>query len=208
MRIYLKLILICFPFLLQGQVDYPYIKARISDSTSNTFYPVLTQRFNDSDSTLTGEDFYLLYYGAIFLPDYDTTKILEAERAIRLANYTGEFLEAYELSDSLLKIYPVSIQAYFEKAYACFSLKRFGEEAYNNKRYKVLIRTVMGRGDGKSFETACHINLHNDAYEIVKYLQLESKEELEVEYQGKTYEVVHLRPNKLKLNHLYFIIGS
>ena len=194
------------PFLSQGQVDYPYIKAIISDSTSNTYYPTLVQRFAGSDSTLTGEDFYFLYYGAVFLPGYDTTKILEAERAIRLANYSGDFLEAYELADSLLKIYPVSIQAYFEKAYACFSLKRFDEEACNNKRYKVLIRTVLGRGDGKSFETPYHINLHNDEYEIIKYLQLESREELEVEYQGKTYEVVHLKPNKLKIKHLYFIL--
>jgi hypothetical protein len=189
-----------------GQIDYSTIKIKISDPESEAHYPSLLQRFLDSDSTLTIQHFQLLYYGAVFHANYDITKIMETERQIRLANYAGEFLEAYELSDKLLKEYPMSVQAYFEKAYACFNLKRFEEEAYNTKRYKVLLRTILSSGDGKTFESAYHANTPNDEYETLKYLRVESKEEAELEYSGNSYDLFTLKPNKLKLKHLYFNI--
>jgi hypothetical protein len=187
-----------------SQVDYNDIKQKINNKESNTYYSLLVQRFLDSDSTLTMEDFQLLYFGATLQNNFDADKIMEAEREIRLANYSGEFYEAYQLSDSLLKIFPLSIQAYFEKAYACYNLKRFDEESYNTKRYKILIKTILSKGDGKTFETAYTANLANDKYETIKYLGLAYKEEMEVEYNGKLYDVFTLKPNKSKLKNLYF----
>lgn len=163
-------------------------------------------RFNQSDSTLSADDFTLLYYGAVFLPSYDLYQIQEQEQKIRLANYDQEFLLAYDLADQLLKNYPMSVQAYFEKAYACFNLKRFEEESYNNKRYKILIRTVLASGDGKSFETAFHANLPNDEYEVLKSLGLEIKEATEVEYLHQSFDLFKLKPNKKKWKETFFNI--
>jgi hypothetical protein len=190
------------------QINYSVIEKKITDSQSDAYYPTLLQRFLDSDSTLTIEDFQLLYYGAVFHKNYDNNKIMDAERQIRLANYAGEFLEAYNTADSLLQEYPMSVQAYFEKAYACFNLKRFEEEAYNSKRYKVLIRTILSSGDGKTFESAYYANTPNDEYETLKYLRVESKEEAELEYNGNSYDLFTLKPNKSKLKHLYFNISK
>lgn len=187
-----------------SQVDYNDIGQKINDKESKTYYSLLVQRFLDSDSTLTMADFQLLYYGATLQNNFEPDKIMEAERDIRLANYSGKFLEAYQLSDSLLKVYPVSIQAYFEKAYACYNLKRFEEESYNTKRYKILIKAILSKGDGKTFETAYTANLANDKYETIKFLGLTFKEEMEVEYNGKHYDVFVLKPNKSKLKNLYF----
>jgi hypothetical protein len=208
----MKKLIIFFSLLLvflnsSAQPDYNIIKNKISSPDSSTFYPKLEQRFVDSDSTLRKEDFYLLYYGGVFSKNYTPQEITEKEKVIRLANYSGEYLQAYELADSLLKIYPVSIQAYFEKAYACHNLKRFDEEEYNRKRYKLFIKIILSSGDGKSLETAWHVNLMNDEYEVLQYLQLLSIEETEIEYSGKVYDVISLKPNKLKLKNIYFDIS-
>lgn len=189
-----------------AQIDYETIRMQVTDKESQTYYPVLLDRFNQSDSTLSADDFTLLYYGAVFLSSYDLYQIQEQEQKIRLANYDQEFLLAYELADQLLKNYPMSVQAYFEKAYACFNLKRFKEESYNNKRYKILIRTVLASGDGKSFETAFHANLPNDEYEVLKSLGLEIKEATEVEYLHQSFDLFKLKPNKKKWKETFFNI--
>lgn len=208
MRIYCFLLFLLSSSMVFGQVDYEAIKKRTSDEENEMYYPHLIQRFIDSDSTLTIEDFQSIYYGVFFHKPYDLDKIIESERTIRLANYSGEYLEAYELADNLLKEYPVSIQAYFEKAYACYNLKRFEEEAYNTKRYKILITTILSSGDGKTFETAYHANLSNDKYEVIKFLHLEYKEESEVELDGKVFDVFSLKSNKQKQKILYFSKGQ
>lgn len=189
-----------------AQIDYETIRMQVTDKESQTYYPALLDRFNQSDSTLSADDFTLLYYGAVFLPSYDLYQIQEQEQKIRLANYDQEFLLAYDLADQLLKNYPMSVQAYFEKAYACFNLKRFEEESYNNKRYKILIRTVLASGDGKSFETAFHANLPNDEYEVLKSLGLEIKEATEVEYLHQSFDLFKLKPNKKKWKETFFNI--
>lgn len=201
------LLILLFQQAVQAQPNYEEIKKNIEDPLSPSYYPDLLQRFSASDSTLTMEDFQHLYFGGVFHKNYDLQQIQEAEKLIRLANYEGDHLIAYELADSLLKEYPISIQAYFEKAYACFNLKRFDEEDFNNKRYKILIRAILSLRDGKTFDSAYHANLPNDEYETLKFLRLEYKEVSEIEYSGNSYDVFSLKPNKSKLKELYFNVS-
>ena len=202
---------LCFLFFLLsqlsfGQINYQQIKKQTCDTLGDFSYPMLIGRFQNSDSTLSLAHFQALYYGGVLRPDFELKKIQDAERSIRLANYSGDFLEAYQLADSLLKEYAVSVQAYFEKAYACFNLKRFEEETYNTKRYKVLIKTILSSGDGKTIESAYQANLPNDEYEVLKFLNLTYKELTTLETAGSTFDVFSLKTNKLKIKNIFFNI--
>jgi hypothetical protein len=193
---------------VSGQIHYDFIKEKLFNNNSDSEYKLLLERFKNSDSTLTREDFVDLYYGAVFLNSYDPGKISKVEERIRILNFSNQFIEAYELADSLLQKYPMSIQAYFEKTWACFNLKRFEEEKYNEKRYKILIKTILQMSDGSSPETAYHCNLPNDEFEVIKFLKLEVKEEKEISYNGQTYDLFSFKSNRSKIKELYFNVSK
>ena len=46
------------------------IKARIEDPASEQYYPNLRLRYEQSDSTLTADDYHYLYYGYAYQPQY------------------------------------------------------------------------------------------------------------------------------------------
>ena len=54
-----------------GKPDFFLIKEAISDKESKDYYPVLLNRFNNNDSTLTDEQYRLLYFGYVFSDSYD-----------------------------------------------------------------------------------------------------------------------------------------
>jgi len=189
-------------------MDIQEIKNNTSDTSSEFYYKKLWQRFNNSDSTLTKDHFYYFYYGSTFLPSYQVEAIDSVEESIREANYTKDFIRAYELADSLLQHYPTSIQAYFEKSFACYNLKRFEEEEYNKKRYKVLLKTIMDSGDGKSISSPWYANLPNDEFEVLRYLGAEIKDESELEVKEQVYDYFTLKSNPSKRKEVFFNVTA
>ena len=204
----MRLLIFILPFLISslssGQDFHSYYKERYFSTDTSTLYFDLLQRFQDSDSTLIFDDFKDLYYGAVFLNSYDPAKITEAEDKIRQANFDKNYQQAFDLADSLLTKYPMSIQAYFEKSWASHNLQLPEEEEYNRKRYKVLIKVVMDSGDGASLTSAWYSNLPNDEFEVLKYLKLDSKEEKEISYDRNVFDIFLLKPNKAKIKEVYF----
>lgn len=202
-----RILLFCLLFiseLISAQTLYSYYKDKYFSSEDTAAYNNLLIRFQKSDTSLRLDDFKDLYFGAIFLNSYNPEKIGEAEEKIRQANFSGNYQLAYNFADSLLKNYPMSIQAYFEKSWACHNLGLTEEEEYNKKRYKVLIRAIMDVGDGLTAGSAWFSNLPNDEFEVIKFLKFEIKEEREISYDGNVYDVFTLKANKSKIKEIYF----
>lgn len=191
-----------------AQMDIQEIKNKTTDTSSEFYYKKIWTRFKNSDSNLTKDHFYYFYYASPFLPSYQIEAIDSIEQTIREANFAKDFIRAYELADSLLQHYPTSIQAYFEKAFACYNLKRFEEEEYNKKRYKVLLKTIMDSGDGKSISSPWYVNLPNDEFEVIRYLGAEIKDESELEVKDQVYDYFTLKPNKSKRKELFFNVTA
>ena len=72
----LILMILSFSSLIFGQseldINYDTIKAKIEKPESDSYYPKLLKRFNEFDSTLTLQDYSLIYYKFSF------TKIISA----------------------------------------------------------------------------------------------------------------------------------
>src|SRR5258708_1113063 len=64
----------CFSFSQKiSNVDFDAVKKKLD--TDPGLYKQLLDRFIQSDSTLTNEDYYLIYYGQCFQPSYDPNSV-------------------------------------------------------------------------------------------------------------------------------------
>lgn len=187
-----------------AQVDLAAISKEVNTNSSPVYYPELVKRFQNSDSTLTAQDFLYIYYGFISRPAYKPSVIDTLEISAKDYNRNKEYMLAYELADSVLKFYPVSIGLYLEKSFACYNLHRTDEEQYNRKRYVVLIRTILKNGDGHTPSTAYTVLSYNDMYEVTDYLGLNIEKEERAEANGLSYFVLYPSKNKEKIKHIYF----
>jgi len=191
----------------QAQVNTDSITTLYSTPEGRVNYRHLAERMNAEDSTLVKKDFISLYYGASSQATYDLDWIDTVESKIKEYNLLQEFMSAYELADSLLKVHPVSITAYFEKSFSCYALKRNDEEALTKQKYIIFSRCVLSSGNGL-VDHPFKIVSYNDAIEIIKYLQVKYKQviaeddqtlrvELSKKYQGQTtlhFKLVSAQP--------------
>ncbi len=170
---------VCWLFFLhltavQAQINTDSIGLTTSSSTGKSHYRELTEKLNQSDSTLQRDDFLSLYYGSVYQTSYQLDLIDSLEQGIKEHNLLQEFILAYELADTLLAFHPVSITAYFEKSFSCYALKRLDEESINKQKYRLFIKCVLSSGNG-SLETPFVVVSYNDAIEVLKYLQVKYK---------------------------------
>ena len=155
--------------ILFGQdlkIDYSEIKAKVEDKNSSTYYPKLLQRFNDFDSTLTTEDYALIYYGFSFQDAY--LKNQPDERALnklqKEGNYEGLILE----SKKILAVNPVSLTANDCLTYVL--LKTGHPETEWKKyqdRFRAIRRVIASSGNGLTCESAYKVIYVSDEYNMI-----------------------------------------
>ncbi len=160
--------------LAQAQINTDSIALRTSSSEGRSHYKELVEKLRHSDSTLQRNDFLTLYYGSVKQYNYKLELIDSLEQGIKERNLLQEFIQAYELADTLLAFHPVSITAYFEKSFSCYALKRLAEESINKQKYYLFIKCVLSSGNGFAASPFVVVS-YNDAIEVLKYLQLKYK---------------------------------
>lgn len=169
-----KLLILAFilsmSILLKAQeglkIDYSEIKAKVEDKNSSTYYPILLQRFNDFDSTLTIDEYALIYYGFSFQDAY--LKNQPDERALnklqKEENYEGLILEAKKI----LSVNPVSLKANDCLIYA---LQETGRPETEWKKYqdrfRAIRRVIASSGNGMSCESAYKVIYVSDEYNMI-----------------------------------------
>lgn len=148
------------------KIDYSEIKAKVEDKNSSTYYPILLQRFNDFDSTLTIDEYALIYYGFSFQDAY--LKNQPDERALnklqKEENYEGLILEAKKI----LSVNPVSLKANDCLIYA---LQETGRPETEWKKYqdrfRAIRRVIASSGNGMSCESAYKVIYVSDEYNMI-----------------------------------------
>lgn len=161
-------------FHTKAQVNTDSIALAVASTEGQVLYQKLVDKLSTSDSTLQRLDFLTLYYGAVEQPRYNLNLIDSLETQIKDDNLLQQFIDAYELADTLLAFHPVSITAYFEKSFACYALKRIEEEEINKQKYRMFVRCVLSSGDGSEIQPYKVVS-YNDAIETIKYLQVKYK---------------------------------
>lgn len=165
-------------------------------------YDKLIERLNTSDTTLTIEDFQLIYYGYQTTANYYSKENEFKENLIKPLNRSGQYKQVIELTDSILLINPVSIVAHFEKSFACAKLGLTELEAFHRKRYILLCNVIKLSGNGTAL-LRYNCNSTNDALEFIAFKGLSAIHDSKTETGLIQFD---LAKNKHKLAHIYFYI--
>ena len=188
-----------FPFVTAAQTDSASIVNQVKEKC---VYSVLLKRFKYSDTTLTPSDFKLLYYGFRYESSYKPLESEFHENLLKAYNRAMRYKDAVVIADSVLIQNPVSLRAYFEKAYSSAQMMEKNEEAYNRKRYIVLCNVIKNSGNGTPESPFVTISV-NDALEFLSYLGLPALDDRKLANGLIEFD---LAKNKLKKMHLYFSI--
>ncbi len=168
------LFLLVFSALLQAsgqhnfqKVDREAIRLSVTDSSSAGYYPRLLSRFNDFDTTLTLNDYRLLYYGFVFQPGYSAYGDIRTKE-IQESIGAKKYMEASLTIDSVLAKVPISLRANYQKAVALYLMDSLSMPYPEYiLRYNKLVGAILSSGDGLTCETAFKTIFVADEYEII-----------------------------------------
>ncbi|MBK6267456.1 DUF4919 domain-containing protein, partial [Marivirga sp. S37H4] len=135
------------------EIHFDTIKSKIENKKADTYYPKLIKRFNDFDTTLTLDDYALIYYGFSFQDDYIKNKPDETElkSALESNNY-GKVIKGCQ---KILDKNPVSLFANNNMGFALYKLDRPESEWLKyQSRFRALRKLIVYSGNGLSTETA------------------------------------------------------
>jgi hypothetical protein len=186
-----------------GKPDYKKIESAVTDKASKWYYPTLMDRYTKSDTTLTKEDFRVLYYGFLFKTSYspygdsdynDSIRPILAKDSLSASDY--DTLIKYE--KLILEKFPFNLSDLniLEFAYEHKGDIHSAKETW----FKLdnIIETILSTGDGRTEETAWHVVSIKHEYDIVKVLGLKFGGEQTLTNKGCDYLTVEKNKNDIK----------
>ena len=172
-------------------VNRDSVKQAVTDTALSTYYPKLFDRFQHFDTTLTLDDYRLLYYGFVFQDGYSGYPD-EKKREIRELVGKKKYDRASELCDVALHDVPVGLTPHLLKAMVLYNMTDNDSSQLFARRYRMLRDAILSTGNGLSCNTAYKTIYVSDEYEILKNLKLES------EGQSLVYpcDALHVSPSE------------
>jgi hypothetical protein len=208
-KYFLTSIVLISSILLFGQekikIDYDDIKQKVNNPESEYYYPKLLERYNNFDSTLTVEDYALIYYGFSFQYDFfveqpDQSKIL-------MLWFRRSYDDVVVECNKILEKDPISFIANYYLSEALKSLNSSEKEwkKYLN-RYTTFKDIIVKSGDGKSCETAFKVVYNYDQKLILQdYFKIQMIYEQVIENNCESHLI---NPNeKFDGEKIYFDIS-
>ncbi len=155
--------------------NYSGIKEVITNTESEFFYPTLFKRYLNSDSTLSIQEFRVLYYGFLFNKSVTASvndKLFDCVNSIlNRKKLTGaDYRKIIQYENSILKKYPFNLHDLNLLAYA---YSKTGDPvAYKQtiNKYNLLFEAILSTGDGTSLEKAYHVISISHEYDILRGL--------------------------------------
>jgi Domain of unknown function (DUF4919) len=188
--------------------DYKYIGQVTHDKSSEFYYPPLLSRYAANDTTLTAEQFKMLYYGAFFQDGY---------AAFNLASPFDDSLKALFDKDSLtpsdrrniirytkadLERSPLSLKDLFRMYRMYNALEDDKNADIYFYKLNMLGKVISATGDALTDSSGIHVLCVDDEYAIISLLGYEfgGKQRL----TGNQCDYLTLKDNSDGLKGLYF----
>jgi hypothetical protein len=191
--------------------DFKKINKTISKEKSENYYPKLFNRYQNNDTTLTDDQYTLLFYGAPTQPGYtpygstsysDSTGKLFDKISLTLADYDSAIY--YETIS--LKLTPFSLRDLNILAYA---YNKSGNDSLANlinfKKEKV-VKAILKTGDGRTLERALYVITVSQEYDMLQILGFDFSGEQTLTGTGCDY--VGVKKNKYGIKGLFFDVSK
>lgn len=177
-------LLIIFFFMMAGAamaqnnfrpVNRDSVKLAITDSSKNTYYPKLMERYNRFDTTLSMDEYRLIYYGFVFQDEY-FAYANDMKREIGELVRDRRYDKASDVCDKALAGMPVGLSPNYYKSYVLFKMNVTDSAAYYVFRYQRLRDAILSTGNGETCETAFKTIYVSDEYDIIhNWFEIESR---------------------------------
>ncbi len=189
-----------------SRINRDSVKLLISDQSKETYYPKLLERFHQFDTTLTLEDYRLLYFGFVFQKEY-SGDFYPKQREITLFIHEKKFDLAIKTCDSILEKVPVSLIANYLKGFAIYLIRNTDSNylRYRN-RYAKLREAILSTGNGLTCSTSFQTIFVSDDYEIMyRYFQIPEYTKQYLVYKCDKFEI---KPSKYFQSHAIYFDAS
>ena len=195
-------------------VSYSQIKGvdlkDVMEKTKGDDYKKLYDRYIQNDTTLTPDEYILIYYGQAFQPDYRPGARHESVRELNMylneKGQSSDFRKVLNYTLTILKEFPFNIDQIFMTGVAYDKLGIADSSRLWFFKYENLLTAVMSSGDGKSHETAIIVTKITDEYSVINAIGLESTNQMIANKDQKLYDVIHVKENDYGIDKLYFDI--
>ncbi|RZJ27806.1 MAG: DUF4919 domain-containing protein [Flavobacterium sp.] len=189
--------------------DYDKIQKAIKDKKSDNYFPVLMERFSKRDTTMTDENYRNLYFGFMFQKKYNPYS--HSDKAEELRNYAdlekldkAGLKKALDLIDEIYKENPFDLNAMNMQAYA---YQLYGNPEMSKKVAATLgkiLDVILQSGDGRTCETAFHVQSIQHEYLILNIFDLQSVSQSLIDH----CDYLAFEKDKFKIPGLYFDISK
>lgn len=183
-----------------GKVDFDEIKAKCFGKNASFPYENLSKRLLDLDTTLSPEEYSMVYYGVVFTEKYapyDESKLNDQFYELYKKQ---EYKKAIPIGQEILKENPVNLRMIFKLLVCCNQLGEKVLERKLAKTYFGLLNAIYYSGDGYTNETAMVVAYVSDEYEILADMELVSGDQ----YLSGECDVFPVKTKKRKDIDMHF----
>jgi hypothetical protein len=189
--------------------DYTAIERSAKDKALKTYYPRLFDRYQHNDTTLSDNDFRILYYGYYFqAKPHPKSNVAAYEDSIKLLEHKEE-LTADEMKKMVrftkedLEYSPYDIENLHRLCNFYQMLDVNDSVGLYLYKMKMIARTVFSTGDGASAQSAIHVISVNDEYSVLHLLGYEFNGQTHL---ANNYDFLSVKKNMDGITGLYFDI--
>ncbi len=183
----------------------------IKGIANSTTYNDLFDRYRANDTTLTLDEYIVIYYGQAFRDDYKPRARHDSVRALNMhLNHSIDSIDFYKVLDYtrlILNDFPFNIEQIYIAGIAYENLVVIDSSYIWFYKYDKLIRTIMSSGDGKKEKTAFIVTKISDEYSILSAMGLQFTGQALTSKKKKHYDLMSVSQNEYGINKLYFDIN-
>ncbi len=183
------------------------ILPKILDTESPFYYPALMARYMEGDETLTGDDYYYLYYGFAYDNNYDAHKELPGASVMygvfkRSSRPTREealsIIEAGRLNMTVDPFSPSNVNM---MTWAYGLVGDTLQMARSAARFRGIVGAIESSGTGLRERSPWHILRFTHANDIVaeRGLKIANRQ-----VRSRTVEYIQVEPNPAKVKGYFF----
>lgn len=190
--------------------DYNEIKKSIHDKDSQFYYPLLFERYINSDTTLTIQDFRVLYYGYLFNDSYSVYRSSDYVDSVNAILHqdtltSSDYKNMIKYEKLILKEYPFNLRDLNMLANLYYQLGDTISSLQSDFKLQMLVNTILSTGDGRSEKTAWHVISVSHEYDILGYFGFQFGGSQSLTKKGCDY--LEVSENDYKVKGFYFDVN-
>jgi len=188
-----------------SRIDFDQILTKVSDSTSTFFYPTLTKRLIDQDTTLTPIEFQHLYYGNVFQSFYHPYGATDKQKLFEQAFLqNNDFGEIERLGLMVLQENPINLKVILKIIFLYNHTKSVAKAKQMATMYVGLLEVIYASGSGQSQADSFVVISVDDEYCITGDLGLTVIKQTLVNSCDRLYFSKKGQHRKNRIKVLYF----